>query len=99
MAKKLNFGCGSDIKPGFINVDLMGTPDVKYDLDKYPYPFKENSIDFILAAHVMEHLDDPLKFLKECQRILKKGEKMELRVPHVSAFEGSFGTMEHKHFF
>ena len=99
MALRLNLGCGRNLKEGFTNVDVSGKPDVKYDLDKYPYPFKANSVDFILAAHVLEHLDKPLTFLKECQRILKKGGRMEIRVPHVSAFGGSFGTMEHKSFF
>ncbi len=99
MALKLNLGCGKDTRKGFVNVDWLGNPDVKHNLEKYPYPFKANSVDFILAAHVLEHINYPYKFLRECQRMLKIGGKMEIRVPHVSAFGGAFGTMEHKHFF
>ncbi|MCX6749296.1 MAG: methyltransferase domain-containing protein [Candidatus Pacearchaeota archaeon] len=96
---KLNLGCGEDRKEGYVNVDVIGNPDIKHNLNKYPYPFKPNSVDFIFAAHILEHVDNPLKFLKECQKILKKGGKMEIRVPHVEATGGAFGTMEHKHFF
>ena len=99
MAIKLNLGCGRDIREGYINVDKLGDSDVKHDLDVYPYPFKKNSVDFILASHILEHLKEPLDFLEECQRMLKKGRRMEIRVPHVEATGGAFGTMEHKHFF
>ncbi len=52
---KLNIGCGNDKKKGYVNVDF--SPDVKPDkvwnLEKVPIPFKENSVDEILAHHVL----------------------------------------------
>lgn len=99
MAVKLNLGCGRDIKKGYINVDKLENPDVKHDLDVYPFPFKKNSVDFILASHILEHLKEPLDFLEESQRILKRRGKMKIRVPHVEATGGAFGTMEHRHYF
>ena len=99
MAIKLNLGCGRDIKEGYINVDKLGGADVKHDLDVYPLPFKKNSVDFILASHILEHLKEPLDFLEECQRMLKKGRRMEIRVPHVEATGGAFGDMTHKHYY
>lgn len=99
MVIKLNLGCARDIRSGYINVDIIGNPDVKHDLNVYPFPFKENSVDFILASSILEHLQEPYKFLRECQRILKKGGRMKIRVPHVEATGGAFGTMGHTHFF
>lgn len=96
---KLNLGSGTDYKEGFINVDYQGKLDVKHNLDKYPFPFKANSVDFILASHILEHVDEPFKFLKESQRILKPGGRMEIRVPHCEATGGAFGTFAHKHHF
>ena len=42
MEKKLNIGCGEFKKDGYINVDYysVSEPDVKHDLNKFPYPFK-----------------------------------------------------------
>jgi len=44
--KKLNLGCGDKIIPGYINIDKYKTfdPDIIHDLEKFPYPFKDNTI-------------------------------------------------------
>ena len=36
-------------------------------------PFKDKSFDFIIASHVLEHTDDPEKFLTEIMRVGKAG--------------------------
>ena len=36
-------------------------------------PFKDNSFDFVIASHVLEHSKDPAKFLSEIQRVAKAG--------------------------
>jgi len=36
-------------------------------------PFKDKSFDFVIAAHVLEHSTDPVKFLTELQRVAKSG--------------------------
>jgi ubiquinone/menaquinone biosynthesis C-methylase UbiE len=36
-------------------------------------PFKDKSFDFVIASHVLEHSDDPEKFLLELQRVAKAG--------------------------
>jgi len=36
-------------------------------------PFKDDSFDFVIASHVLEHSDDPAKFLNEIQRVGKAG--------------------------
>jgi SAM-dependent methyltransferase len=36
-------------------------------------PFKDNSFDFVIASHVLEHSKDPARFLSEIQRVSKSG--------------------------
>ncbi|PZM82065.1 MAG: hypothetical protein DKM50_04790 [Candidatus Margulisiibacteriota bacterium] len=36
-------------------------------------PFKDNTFDFVIACHVLEHSKDPEKFLNEIQRVSKAG--------------------------
>jgi len=75
---KLNLGCGHEKKEGFINIDKE-----QHDLNEYPYPWKD--VDYILAAHIAEHLDEPINFIQECHKILKSNGILELTVPHYSS--------------
>lgn len=98
--KNLNLGCGSDIKKDFVNLDSVKMPgvDVVCDLNKFPYPFKQNTFDNIYAAHVIEHLDDLPKVMQELRRISKPGATILIRVPFFpSMYAASDPT--HKHFF
>jgi SAM-dependent methyltransferase len=36
-------------------------------------PFKDESVDFVISSHVIEHFFDPIKALKEWYRVIKKG--------------------------
>lgn len=47
--------------------------DVVWDLNKCPYPFEDDSVDYVLAKHVLEHLDDVISVMNGLHRILKKG--------------------------
>lgn len=82
--KKLNIGTGNDYKYGWINIDndKKYNPDVLHDLNKYPYPFKSKYFDYVLASHIIEHLDDPVRFITEIKRILKTYGILEIIVPH-----------------
>ena len=42
------------------------------DVRSLPYP--DNQFDVVLAAHVMEHLPDPVVAIKEISRVLKPGD-------------------------
>jgi ubiquinone/menaquinone biosynthesis C-methylase UbiE len=84
--KKLNFGCGLDIKEGYVNLDslkLKGVDKV-HNFNKFPYPFKDNEFDEVYCSHILEHLDDLIKVMAELRRICKPGAKIIIRVPHFS---------------
>lgn len=83
---KVNFGCSGIKKEGYINVDWQSLvkPDLEHDLNSFPYPFADSSVDVIEASHVIEHLDRPFAVMKEFHRILKDGGKLVVKVPHFS---------------
>ncbi len=84
--KKLNLGCGEDIRKGYVNLDSIRLPgvDVAHNINKSPWPFKENEFDEVYASHVLEHADDLIKTMKEIRRICRPGAKIVIRVPHFS---------------
>ncbi len=81
---KLNLGCGNDIRKGWTNLDMYKHDgvDVVHNLEKYPYPFKDNQFELILADNVLEHLDDTIGIMKELYRILRPGGKVILKFPY-----------------
>src|SRR3989344_1973734 len=84
--KKLNIGCGDDIRKGFVNLDYFKLPGVGvvHDLNHFPWPFKENTFDAVYASHVLEHVDDLVKTMREIHRICKNGAEIIIRGPHFS---------------
>jgi hypothetical protein len=54
---RLDLGCGQNPKEGFEGVDLYGDKAKHIvDLFKFPWPFKDNSVDEIYASHLLEHV-------------------------------------------
>lgn len=94
----LNLGCGRAIMPGALNVDKFNLPkvDLVFDLEKFPYPFKDNSVDEVHMYFVLEHLDNHFGVIEEIYRILKKGGMLYVRVPHGSSCYGQWGEFTHK---
>jgi len=97
---KLNLGCGRDYKKGYINCDWSNKvgADKIVDLNKFPLPFKDNSIDEIVMNHVLEHFHEPITFFKEFYRICKKNAVVKIRVPYFSS-ESAFSMLDHYHQF
>jgi SAM-dependent methyltransferase len=95
MAEALNLGCGEFKKSGYLNVDYrsVSEPDVRHDLNRFPYPFEDSAFSLIEADHLLEHLDEPFKVMRELHRIAKPGGVVRLRVPH---FSRGFTHAEHQ---
>lgn len=96
--KKLNLGCGRFRKEGYVNLDCCDNPgtDVVHDLNVFPYPFPDDHFDLIEADHVLEHLDDVFKVMKELKRISKGGGSLIIKMPH---FSRGFTHPAHEHGF
>jgi len=55
-------------------------------------PFSDAEFEVVYLMQVFEHLRDPLRFMKELSRILKKGGSLYLAVPNAaSAWRRAFG--------
>jgi hypothetical protein len=74
--------------PGYVNVDLSPAcnPDVLCDLEVFPWPWGDNSVDGVLFNHSLEHLGEHSKvflgMMKELYRICRNGAEIEINVPH-----------------
>jgi predicted SAM-dependent methyltransferase len=84
---KLNVGCGTDYKKGWINIDNNSDEnieklDLNWDLRK-PLPFPDNSVDFIFNEHFIEHLtvEEGQRVIKDLMRVLKPGGVLRMATP------------------
>lgn len=82
---RLNLGCGSDIRPGFLNVDKFPSqPDV-ISADFPELPFANDYADEIVLSHVLEHFgyQDGMTLCKEMARVLKPSGTAFIEVPDI----------------
>ena len=80
---RLNLGCGSKPRPGWVNVDLRPGADLHLDVRR-PLPFPDASCAEIYAEHVLEHLAYPgevEQVLADWFRVLASGGTVSLGVP------------------
>jgi len=85
---KLNVGCGTDYREGFINIDGSNTlPRVDKIIDissasLLPH-FTNGEMDYILANDIIEHHYhwEAVRILKEFHALLRKDGQLEIRVP------------------
>lgn len=82
---RLDIACGKNKKPGFTGVDIWTGADVIVDLEKFPWPFSDDSVDEVFCSHYLEHTPDLISFANELYRILKVGAKAEIICPYYSS--------------
>lgn len=95
--KKVNFGCGKDIRPiekGWINLDTVAQSNVlKLDLFDIPWNFDSDSFDYILCRSILEHVPHNIEkygyeinfmqlLIEEMWRIMKVGAILDIEVPN-----------------
>ena len=83
MADKYNLGAGTDIRPGFINVDIQKFPGIQKKANVMSMPdIPDSSAEFIVAQHILEYIPRLMMIptLKEWVRILQKDGVLEVRV-------------------
>lgn len=101
-SRKLNIGCGFDIREGFINVDLQDfhKPDIVasvLDLSVFPDCWAEQ----IVASDLLEHIGRKftLAALSEWNRVLRVGGKLWLRTSYLPGLlqrmrHDTFGSLQ-----
>ena len=63
-----------------IDINPEYKPNILCDMSNIP--LEDNSQDFIVASHVLEHSDNTIGCLKEWIRLLKPNSKIGILVPH-----------------
>lgn len=108
---KLNLGCADILIRGCINVDIFPGPAVDQVADlTQKWPWEDNSVEYIVAYDVIEHLPNKIFTMNEAWRVLRNGGEFDIRVPttngtgawqdptHVSFWnENSFLYYEHNY--
>jgi predicted SAM-dependent methyltransferase len=82
---KLNIGAGGIKIKGFVTCDYdpLANPDYVFNLETDVFPFSDNSVEVVVAHHVLEHLGEGyFHCLKELYRVCKHGATIDIRVPH-----------------
>lgn len=93
---KLNIGCGTDYKKGWVNIDNNSDNNIeKLDLNwdlRNPLPFSDRSIDFIFNEHFIEHLtvEEAQLIIIDLMRVLKKGGVMRIAMPDLAEAVSSY---------
>jgi len=53
----------------------------KADLNKDRIPFPDDTFDFVIASHIIEHLQDQIAFFGDCVRVCKPGGLIYVEAP------------------
>jgi len=66
-------------------VVLDEVPDYKPDIvgDVHNLPLLDNSVDAMICMHLLEHVEEPQKAMKEIHRVLKPGGYLYVDVPFI----------------
>ena len=96
-SRVLDVGCGVKKYPGAIGIDrIAGTAaDALVDLDRFPYPFRDDSFEQVRAVHVIEHVSDVIRTMEEFHRLLHNGGVVYIATPHYTDFS-SFCDPTHR---
>jgi 2-polyprenyl-3-methyl-5-hydroxy-6-metoxy-1,4-benzoquinol methylase len=73
---------GIDIDPKILKISkkILKT----YKMDCHDLKFKNNEFDVFIALNIIEHLDEPKRFLNEAKRVTKKGGFVILSTPNTN---------------
>jgi len=84
---RLELGCADRRqRPGAITIDRVDSPavDVVGDVLEVLATLADGTVDEIYSSHLLEHLPDIGRFLREASRVLRHGGTLETVVPHFS---------------
>lgn len=90
----LNICCGNTSCDG-INADIVKRDVPRFVLIKniYRLPFKNKQFKNTICSHIMEHVEDPIKFFRELKRVSKN---VVILVPPLWDFGCMVNIWEHK---
>ena len=98
--KILDLGCGKKKSLGAVGVDINpnSDADIIHNLNVFPYPFENSSVEYCVLDNSLEHFDNTIKVMEEIYRILKLESTCKITVPY---FRSRYAYIDptHKNFF
>jgi predicted SAM-dependent methyltransferase len=86
---RLDIGAGGNPQPGFVTMDKRKLPgiDIVHDLEKFPYPIKDEECIVIVGSHIIEHIKPwfMIDMMNELWRIMKPGGQLALSTPYAGS--------------
>ena len=84
---KLDLACGQSKREGFVGVDRSALPgvDVVCDLETFPWPWADDSVQEIFCSHYVEHTRDLIAFMNEVYRVCQDGATVTLVHPYLKS--------------
>lgn len=87
---KLDVGCGASLEQGWIGLDIQqdlpGSGLINHDIENYPWPLPDESVDLVKAAQVVEHISPAqfgfIKWMNEVWRVLKIEGQLMIAMPY-----------------
>jgi hypothetical protein len=96
---KIDLGCGTRKREGFLGVDARSFAgvDLICDLTAAPWPWPDGSVLEASASHFVEHLtrEQRILFVNELYRVLVPGGKATIVVPHWCSTR-AYGDLTHE---
>jgi hypothetical protein len=96
---KIDIGCGTKKKDGFIGVDRIAFDGVDHvcNLGVDPLPFDHGTVEEVHASHFVEHLNavERVYLFNDLHRVMKVGAKATIIVPHWSSAR-AYGDPTHQ---
>lgn len=88
--KKLSKLFEKYISGRYVKADLFPATNDIEKVDMTEMSFEDESFDFLIANHVLEHVDNHIKALREIRRVLKKGGYCILQTPYSEKLNKTF---------
>ena len=96
----LEIGGGSgnfkDFAPNAISSDIMPAPWLDLVCDAQRLPFADASFANIVMVDVLHHIESPLRFLQEIERVLRPGGRLIFCEPAITPLSGIFYRLFHE---
>jgi len=96
----VDLGCGDRKIRHSVGVDCvhLSGVDKVHDLNVFPYPFDDDSVDRVVMNNIIEHLDDTIAVLGEVYRMLRPGGVCHIEVVYWN-HKYTWSDPQHKHAF
>ncbi len=91
---KLHIGGGEHRLDGWLNTDIELIPDVMVMDATKPFPFADNTIQFVYTEHMIEHVsrEGALRMLRECHRVMRDGGVIRVTTPNLATLLGLYSS-------